>query len=619
MLAPPLGKHNNSLHESQQLRMNTDSKAAKRFAPFSASWNGLSAHHAIVFQISLLAAALLFVYYHTFEWLLQVWLTTDRYSHGFLIPLIAAYLVWIKRDHLAQPPRRPNLVTGGLLLIASTMLLLAGRAGGSVLAEAISLLFFLPGVVLVIWGPSHLRTLMFPLGYLQFMIPWTEVFFVQAAWPFQLLSARLASLLLQAIGISVFREATYLQFPHVTINVVAGCSGLSLLYSIMALSIPLAYLTQRTWWRAAGVLVFAATITILANGVRVALMGAVGSYSGGSSLHGLFHLFQGWFVAQAAILSLFLANWGVAKLPCDSQVRLFERRKGVTADVPSTSTLLPRVTGSSVLLALSLLVLGYTFRQAWFMAQLVVVVFFLLVVILWAVMKFRGVPTSLLYERSTERPAGIAAVTTRARAVGPSALLLVALMGFGFYLNFFASPSLVTPRKPLATLPNVIDNWQGRHSTWIDGGRYFPGADAEAVRTYQTTGKVIFLYIGYFNSQRPGVSLVSDRAKPIRLDARELTLPRASAGLEHVNHSVPTIDGKRYEALFWYRLPSGNTTGRYETTLRRFLDAAVRGHNNGAVVVLATPASEKQSGTPAVDDLLGFATVLAPVLEEYLP
>jgi EpsI family protein len=170
----------------------------------------------------------------------------------------------------------------------------------------------------------------------------------------------------------------------------------------------------------------------------------------------------------------------------------------------------------------------------------------------------------------------------------------------------------------LAGLPYVIGRWHARDSAWIEGSRFFPETAAETVRTYQAgTGQEIFVYIGYFASQRQGESLISAHSNPIRLGAQEAPLPRPIAGLQRVNQSMPTINGKRYEALFWYHLPSGKTTGRYETKLRQILDAVTRGHNNGAVVLLATPASETNKA--AVDDLLEFATGIAPVLEKYLP
>jgi len=526
------------------VRMNTDAMMAKRYLALPGSRHALSTTQWTIIHISLLGTAVLFVHYRTFDWLLQIWSNQARYSHGCLIPLVASYLIWIKRDHLAQLPRRSNLAMGGLLLLLSAFLLLAGRAGGFVLVEAVSLLILLPGIVLFIWGLGHLQALMLPLIYLQFMIPWTEEVISQASWPFQLFSARLGSLLLRAMGFSVFRDATYLQVSHVAIEVAPDCSGLGYLYSVLALAIPLVYLTQRTWLRAGGVLLFGTAVMVLANGVRIALVAAVSYYFGESTLHGWFHFFQGWFVAEVGIVFVFLANWAVMRLPSDARVTLHERWKNLSLNAAPATPLL--------------------------------------------------------------------------RVARSSALLTVLLLGLGWYLHFLAAPHPVPPRHSLAQLPRVIDRWHAQDSAWIDGNRFFPGATAEAIRAYQSsTGKEISLYIGYFASQREGESLTSKRSNPIRRDARELSLPQAVAGLQRVNYSVPTIDGKRYEAFFWYRLPSGNTTGRYETKLKQFLDAVFRGHNNGAVILLATPVSETNS--TSVDDLLEFATVLAPVLEEYLP
>ena len=201
--------------------MNGDTTMAKRSLPLPGSWHTLSTNQRMTIHLGFLGAAVLFVHYRTFDWLLQSWWKDPNYSHGFLIPLISSYLVWIKRDDLAQLPRRPNLAMGGLLLLVSAILHLVGRAGGSVLFEAISLLILLPGIVLSIWGPGHLRALMLPLGYLQFMIPWTDEFLAQVSLPLQLLTARFGSLLLQAMGFSVLREATSLQLPHVAIEVAA--------------------------------------------------------------------------------------------------------------------------------------------------------------------------------------------------------------------------------------------------------------------------------------------------------------------------------------------------------------------------------------------------------------
>jgi exosortase/archaeosortase family protein len=232
------------------------------------------------------------------------------------------------------------------------------------------------------------------------MVPWTEHVFDQASRWFQLFSARLGASLLQFMGFSVFRDGTHIELPHMALEVAPACSGLGFLYAMMALSIPLVYLTQRSWWRAAGILAFGVTIPILANATRVAFVGSLGSHYGLLNTQGPLHAFQGWFVAQIGIAIFFLANWAVAKLPC-GKAKLSERWKidgvdFVSANGPS------RVAASSVLLMLPILGFGYTY--GWFLAQAAVLLLFF---IHWAVARHGQDgprPGTLLQRRSTIRP-----------------------------------------------------------------------------------------------------------------------------------------------------------------------------------------------------------------------
>src|SRR5688572_6130170 len=56
------------------------------------------------------------------------WLTDPQYSHGFLVPLFSAYLLWSRRSVLASGPATGRWLGVGLVGIA-----LALRAAGVVL------------------------------------------------------------------------------------------------------------------------------------------------------------------------------------------------------------------------------------------------------------------------------------------------------------------------------------------------------------------------------------------------------------------------------------------------------------------------------------------------------
>jgi EpsI family protein len=593
--------------------MSFDTTITKSDFSLSGSLRTSSTGQRTIIQLGALGGGLVFLHYRTFHWLVMTWWTEDRYSYGFLIPLVAAYLVWIKREHLARIPCRPRPVSGGLLLLLSGILLLAGRAGGYVLVEGISLLILLPGIVLVTWGTAHLRVLLLPLAYLHFMVPWTEPFITQASQPAQLLSARLGSVFLRAVGLPVFREGTHLQISTVAIEVAQECSGLSLLYSIIALAIPVVYLTQRTWWRAATVVLLGVVITLLANGARVALVGSIAYYYGKPMLHGPLHVLQGWFVAQVGIIALFLANWSISKLPSSEAGKLYEQGERNNSDAGAKKNL----TGSVAvfaLLVMSLSAVGFYFH-GWLVA---IVAVFVLCLAYWVIVSpWRRSRDGV---NSDAASLGKTAPAQMSRSSGSYVLPIIVLVGIGVYLQLFASPRVIHPNQDLSSVPYTVGTWHGQDSTWMDGARLFPGATAEVARSYRApNGRDILLYVGYFASQGQGRSLVSPHSTLLRRHAREVDVPTPADESTRANHGELMLDGKRYETLFWYDLPSGNTTGRYETKWRQLWDAVLRGANNGAVVLLATQAPTDQNERVAVHDLRAFAAVLRPVLEAYLP
>ncbi len=284
-------------------------------------------HWRFVVSLGIIGVLLTFLYHPTFAWLLKTWQDDKEFSHGFLVPLISLWLVWIKREQLASLVARPSPVFGALIILLSGFLLLAGRAGGFVLAEGISLLFILPGIVLFLLGWDYLKALALPLVYLNFMVPWMEEIMNQMYRPFQLLSANLGVLLLDMLGIPAFRDGISIMLPRVSMEVVEGCSGVQFLLSVIALGIPLVYLTQKTWKRGIIVIAFCVAVSIPTNGARVALAGIMGHLYGSGSLHGPFHIFQGLFVSYVGLIALFVVNWLVCKIPSQIETKLYNRWK----------------------------------------------------------------------------------------------------------------------------------------------------------------------------------------------------------------------------------------------------------------------------------------------------
>jgi len=260
-------------------------------------------------QAALVVPVFGFTFFSVFRSLVSAWTNRNDYSHGFIVPFICLYFIWELRSDLRSIAVRPALLTGTLLVASSSALLLAGAAASVEALQQVSVLIAIPGMVLLLLGWRFLVALALPIAYLVFMIPpLFDAFIAPLHWPFQLYSAAAAAFLLQLLGVPVYHNAQYLELSSKTLEVAQACSGIRFLVSIVALGIPLAFLTQRTAWRRAALVAAAILIGIGLNPIRITL---IGLWAQGSDavLHGPFHILQGMFVSVVGFCILFLLAW----------------------------------------------------------------------------------------------------------------------------------------------------------------------------------------------------------------------------------------------------------------------------------------------------------------------
>jgi EpsI family protein len=254
------------------------------------------------------AAAFVFGYFDVMALLVSQWSGNDVYSYGFLIPVMSAFLIWTRRDGLMAAIGRPSPAIGVPVMLLALFTLHLGRVGSFGILAEVSLPLALAGAVLLTAGVRTLGVLWLPIAYLLFAVPIWDVFTDRLHEPFQLLSATIGQSVMRIAGVPSLRTGTLLQLPSVTLDVARACSGVNYLISVVVISIPYAYLTVSSNLRRAAVGVFAVTVAILSNGVRVALIGILQFYgwSDEADLHGPAHTLQGLFVAIVGYAALFI-------------------------------------------------------------------------------------------------------------------------------------------------------------------------------------------------------------------------------------------------------------------------------------------------------------------------
>lgn len=256
-----------------------------------------------------LVVAVLFCYAEVLMGMVRQWWTISFYSYAFLIPVVSAYLVWIRRDQLWAIRPQPSYIGGSAVVAAGLSGLVIGRAGGVQAVQQISLLITLPGIVLLLFGSQVLMALALPIGFLWFMLPIWEVVTDPLHWPFQRLSADLGVRLLRVFGIPVYQEGVFIYLPNITLEVARACSGVNYLIAVLATAIPLATVVLTDMRKRIGLVLLAVIVSALANSLRVAFIGALAYYDLSGDLHGPFHTLHGMFVSLIGYIVIFTGLW----------------------------------------------------------------------------------------------------------------------------------------------------------------------------------------------------------------------------------------------------------------------------------------------------------------------
>jgi exosortase len=259
-----------------------------------------------------LSAILALLYWPILRDLVAQWWDDANYNHGFLIPVFSAFLVWRERRRLAAIPLAPTSF-GLAVLLGGIALLLLGDIGAENFLMRSSLIVILAGLVLFMAGRGILRAVLFPLGYLLFMIPLPGILFYAITFPLQRIAAEQAAWALDLLGVPVLLDGNIIHLSQISLGVTEACSGIRSLISLLAGAAAWAYLMLPAGWLSVLFVATAIPITIVANSARVVATGLIGQWFGVEYASGFFHEFAGWVVYIFAFACLILV-YGLIQL-----------------------------------------------------------------------------------------------------------------------------------------------------------------------------------------------------------------------------------------------------------------------------------------------------------------
>ncbi|MBV8063302.1 MAG: VPLPA-CTERM-specific exosortase XrtD [Nevskia sp.] len=245
--------------------------------------------------------------------MVEAWLGSEEYSHAVLIPFIAAFLAWRRRDLLERIGFTGSW--GGCVLVAAGIgLLLLGRAAALLVLQQYALLIVIYGLALALLGWEAFRRLGMPLLLLLFMVPLPQFLLQNLSAQLQLLSSQIGVALIRLLGISVFLDGNVIDLGSYKLEVAEACSGLRYLFPLMTMGLVMAYLFQAPAWQRALLFLSSIPVTVLMNSFRIGMIGVLVEWWGPGMARGFVHDAEGWMVFMASVGVLLLEMWLLTRL-----------------------------------------------------------------------------------------------------------------------------------------------------------------------------------------------------------------------------------------------------------------------------------------------------------------
>jgi exosortase len=183
-----------------------------------------------------------------------------------------------------------------------------GQFGAELFLARVSLLFLLAGLIILFHGWPLFRAVLFPWAFLILMIPIPVIVLQKVTFPLQLLASKLASTVLPWLGVVVHREGNVIELATMKLEVVAACSGIRSLLSLLTLAIIYGYLLEDRVWVRVVLAIAAVPIAVVANSFRIVGTGLLIQYWDPDKAEGFFHLFEGWLIFVVSLIMLFAVH-----------------------------------------------------------------------------------------------------------------------------------------------------------------------------------------------------------------------------------------------------------------------------------------------------------------------
>ena len=275
--------------------------------PVAAPWRSAPVLLAALTGLMMLATWEALAWMATDDW------STEEYSHCWLIPPIALFILATRARDLAAVPWTRSW-SGVTLALAGLLMTLLGNLSAVYTITQYGFIVTLWGVILAMIGPRAVRIIWPALVYLVFMVPLPDFLQVQLTAQLQLVSSILGVAVIRLAGLAVYLEGNVIDLGNYRLAVAEACSGLRYLFPLMSFGFLCAAIFVAPRWQRVVVFLSTIPITVLMNSVRIGVIGILVNFWGTEMAEGFIHFFEGWVVFMLCVSILFAEMWLMTRL-----------------------------------------------------------------------------------------------------------------------------------------------------------------------------------------------------------------------------------------------------------------------------------------------------------------
>lgn len=221
--------------------------------------------------LTAMVLGLVIAYWDTFTLVYEEW-SNPLYSHGYIVPLFALGLLWVRFQAFRPVPALERWAGLGIL-VAALLIRLGGIYITSQPADRYSFPIAVFGVFMLVGGWHTIRWSWPAMLFLFFMFPLPSWLEHNILWRLQTLASVGSTFILQTMGVAAFREGNLIKVPGANLNIADACSGLRMVTIFLALALGMVFLVERPWWDKFIILLSAIPIALIVNIIRITVTG----------------------------------------------------------------------------------------------------------------------------------------------------------------------------------------------------------------------------------------------------------------------------------------------------------------------------------------------------------